>query len=72
MTYSYNSYDDYAEAYDYDSADDYAKARAAYNDESTGHHPSICSRRCPCKTQPRDLEQLWPPAIQDTSAAASS
>ena len=43
-TYSYNSYEDYAEAYS--SADEYMKARDSYDSRGTGHHPGLCSDRC--------------------------
>ncbi|WP_170223462.1 hypothetical protein [Nonomuraea turkmeniaca] len=41
-TYSYNSYEDYAEAYGYSSPAEYLKARDSYDSTGTGHHPGLC------------------------------
>lgn len=51
-TPSYNSYNDYAEAYGYTSVDEYMKARASHDaSNDPGHHAALCNdSRCSCKS----------------------
>jgi hypothetical protein len=51
--YHYDSRQGYAEAYGYDSPEAYEKARASYDDSGTGHHPGLCSSRCPSCKEPQ-------------------
>lgn len=41
-TYSYDSRDDYAQAYGFNSPEEYAQARDSYDSTGTGHHPGLC------------------------------
>jgi hypothetical protein len=41
-TYSYDSREDYAEAYGYGSVEEYDQAREWYDSRGTGHHPGLC------------------------------
>lgn len=69
--YVSDGYGDTSFTYRYDSRQDDGQARPGYDDSpdwgdglGSGHHPSLCSSRCPCKAQNQG------PAARTASRAA--